>query len=199
MREGGGAGGRPAPEEEAPGMAPVRAFLMLVAVAVVVPVTILATRPEAAPTKPPAQATPDFSLTDPEAIAEFERLKHLLAQAYRSRDVTLIDQFASSDPGDGVQQVAEEIQTLIRDQVLYRTREKRESLQVVVNTSDRIELREVVVKAPRFIDEADRENIALDERPQRQTIIWQLRLEGDRWRIHSGVITASVQIGRQRS
>jgi hypothetical protein len=176
---------------EPAGLAPVRAFLLIATLATILGGAVFATR-DAAPSEPPAPArSPDVSLTDEEAIAEFERLKLLLLNAYEKRDVSLISAFAAPDAAPGIRRVDDEIQALLTDDVLYRTREREESLTVVRNSPNEIELREVVVKFPRFVDGRTGRNLATDAGPERQSITWVLRTYDAAWRIHSSTVIAA--------
>ncbi len=193
MRESDPPGrGRPENEENTGLLPPVKAFFLLIGVGVAAAVAAFATQPDAAPSEPPATVTsPDFSLTDAEAIEEFERLKSILLAAYWRRDVTLLDEFAAPDAAPGVQRVDDEIRTLLRDGVLYRTREARRSLAVTQNDPAEVELTEVLIKTPRFLDEQSGENVATGDKAERQIIVWVLRLYGSEWKIHSATVTSA--------
>ena len=192
--------GGPRPgDDEAPGLSPVRAFFLVGAIfAAVVAAGFLATRDSSPATEPGPARSPDYSLTDAEAIAEFERLKEMLSAAYHHRDLTLVDQFVAPDAAPGVRRVEDELRTLLADQVLYRTKETREALEVAVNGSARVEFRETVVKQPRFIDERSGKNIASVMEPERQVIVWVIRRYGTEWKIYSSTIVSAEPAGPER-
>lgn len=176
---------------EVAGLSPVRAFFVVGALAAI-PLALVATRDEAPATSPsPAVRSPSYELTDAEAIAEFDRLKGLLVAAYQQRDLSLVDEIAAPDAAPGIDRIQKEIRTLLRDDVLYRTRERRESVDLITNDLGRIEVREVVVKFPRFLDEETGRNLATANRPERQTIIWVLQRYSIHWKIHSATIVSA--------
>ncbi|MDQ3915310.1 MAG: hypothetical protein M3323_08285 [Actinomycetota bacterium] len=180
-----------------PGLTPVRAFFLLGAVATVVPLTILATRPEAAPTPAPTRS-PDFSLTDAEAIAEFERLNASLTAAYRTRDITLVKAFAA--PGSPIAaRVEREIRALLHDGVIDRTVTRQISATVVENNADEIRIEQVVLDRARFLDAASGRSVTLDSHWQRQVVLWSLKLIDSDWRLEDAVITASRPASRPQS
>lgn len=188
----------PRPDDVGPaGLSPVRAFFVVGAVLAATVMGFLATREPspATPTVKPSRS-PDYSLTDAEAIAEFERLKNTLASAYRRRDVTLVKELAAPDAAAGIRRIDDEIRTLIADAVLYRTRETRLSLEVLANRSFEVEVREVVVKRPRFIDERTGENVATNLGPERQEIVWILRRYGTDWRVYSATIVSAERVAK---
>ena len=192
------AGREPANEDKTSGLSPVRAFLMLAAVATIVPLTILATRPEAAPSAAPSPRTPDFSLTDAEAIAEFERLHESLMRAYLTRDVTRVKTFAA--PGSGLEaSVVREIEELVSDGVIDRTITKEISTTVVENEADTVLLEQSVIESPRFVDAQSGRDVTVSAQPQRQVVLWALRLSDNEWRLTSGVITSSAPASRRGS
>lgn len=182
---------------EPAGLSPVRAFFLLATIATAAGVGLFATR-DASPAEPrplvSPQESPDDALTDEEAIAEFERLKNLLLTAYRRRDITLIDEFAAPNPARGISRIYNEIRTLIADNVLYRTREVREDIVLATNGTEEIEVREVVVKKPRFVHAATGRNLATSARAERQSVVWELRSYGGEWRIYSATIVSAEPV-----
>src|SRR5918997_4649035 len=98
---------------------PLRAFLGLIALLVVVGAVVLFTREDPAPAPiptPRASQSPDFSLTDEEAIARFKELHALSLKAGRTRDLSLVDQVFSRS-GPTYQRAVRAIERLLRDEV----------------------------------------------------------------------------------
>lgn len=174
-------------------MTPVRAFLMLVAVAVVVPLTILATRPEAAPTKPSVPATPDFSLTDAEAIAEFEHLNEIRITAYKTRDVTLLGETLTA-ASPLLRRGENEIRRLLRDRVIIESKFITRDVQVISNSPHAVTVRQIEVELPKYVSE-EGSDVTGDARAQERTIEWTLHLEGSQWKLHDSRLISS---GRAR-
>ena len=189
MDERGEVGRRPAAEEREPLLSPVRAFLMLAAVAVVVPLTILATRPEAAPTTPGAARGPDFSLTDEEAIAEFERLHGLQLAAYENRDVSIVPRVYTPD-SPVAPRVVKEITKLLRQDVTTTTDFETRDVLVLRSGPSEVVLKQTAVVDAKFFND-DGDEISLNAPAELQEIEWTLRRLSDTWLIHDAVITSS--------
>ena len=165
-------------------MSPVRAFFLLGAVAAIVPLTILATRPEAAPTTAPeATRGPDFSLTDAEAIAEFERLNDMRIKAYKARDVSLLIEALATD-SPLLTRGTQEIERLLLDAVLIQSRFVSENVEIVRNTSEEILVRQTEIEHPRVVTEGGRD-VTAESSSQRRVIEWTLSHEEDyQWKLY---------------
>lgn len=177
--------GRGTAEDRASGISPVRAFFLLGAVAAIASLTVLATRPEAAPT-PAAPREPDYSLTDEEAIAEFERLRSLAFAAVRTRDVTLLDE-VFTPTGPIRRRAMAEVKSLLKSGVVDRSTFVSESVAVVRNRSEEIRLIEVSRLAPCF-RRSSGAVVARGPAEVRQRAMWILRLVGAEWLIEDSVI-----------
>jgi hypothetical protein len=184
---------RPDKEERTGGLAPVKAFFVLVAVGLAAAVAAFATQPDAAPSEPPAPArSPDFSLTDAEAIAEFERLHALQITAYKTRDPSLVPETYTTD-SPVADRVLREITELLRRDVTTDGDFTSRRIVVASNTAAEILLRQEVVVNPSFFNHRGQE-VSLDAPAELQEIRWTLRWDGDRWLIHDAVITSSRPI-----
>lgn len=180
--------------EKMPGLSPVRAFFLLAAVAGAIPLGIFATRDEAVPSEPPAAVrSPDYSLTDAEAVAEFERLNDQLMEAYRERDITLAEQIFTSD-SPMLPRVRKEIRTLIRESVVSLTRFEPVSTRVLQNSPGDITIERIEVLHPSFRSERGKD-VSRSTTPEQQQIEWSLRLEVAEWRLHDAVVTNRRTLG----
>src|SRR3712207_2764213 len=103
---------RPRAEAEPAGLSPVRAFVLLGVIATALAGGIAAATRETPAPEPggTTRPSPDYSLTDAEAIAEFERLNDQLMQAYRERNIALAEDVFTSD-SPMLPRVGKEIQT----------------------------------------------------------------------------------------
>jgi len=177
-------------KRDAGGIPPLRVFLGLVALLVVVGAVVLLTRDEADPPPiPRASGSPDFSLTDEEAIARFKELRELRDQMYRGRDQSLIPLIYTDDsPAKLV--VLKELRRLTRDQVFDRSRYRTRAIEVKSNETHRIQLTERITLFPRFIDE-DGKNVTRDVRPLFQTATWVLVDVDGIWLVQESVLEKS--------
>lgn len=177
---------------EVPGLSPIRAFLVVCTLATVLGGAFFATR-DASPSEPPAQQSPrspDYSLTDAEAIAEFERLNTQLLTAYRQRDISSIKLFAESE-SPLARTVERELHTLVRDGVRDVTRIRSISQEVVSNTASVVEVEQVLIEQPKFIDARTGRDVTVRSTRQRQTVLWTMKLRDGRWFLSSATITAA--------
>lgn len=175
------------------GMAPVRAFFLLGIVATAVAGLVMLTR-DAAPSEhsPTTRPSPDYSLTDAEAIAEFERLHRMFRTASMHRDQSLVDAMLTVDsPLHTTAQ--QQIRQLISDGVLDRSRFVEQSVGVVENSGSEVELRQVVVIHPRFVAEATGRSVA-EGTSLKQTVRWSLALDGTVWKIHDSEVLSSRRV-----
>jgi hypothetical protein len=159
---------------------------MLAAVAVVVPLTILATRPDAATRTPGPARGPDFSLTDEEAIAEFEDLRSGALAAVRNRDHSLLDEIFTLD-GPVRKRAQREIESLAAADVADESVFVSDEITVLRNAPDEIMILEESRLRPCFRN-ADGEDVSEGPAEVSQTALWTLRLADTRWLLHDAVI-----------
>ena len=124
---------------------------------------------------------PDFSLTDEEAIATFQRLSSSLRAAVAQRDQTLVASVATSG-GNTSERLRQEIRRLKDDQVIDRTTVETLRSEVIVSNSTSIEIREVIRLRPCFETESG-EDVTQADAVVEQVGIWTLAIENDRWLI----------------
>lgn len=185
--------GRPRPRgAEVAGLSPVRAFLLVAALATIAGAGLFASR-DASPSEPPAEPSrsPDHSLTDAEAIAEFERLNAQLMRAYEERNVALAEAVFTSD-SPMLPRVRKEIETLIDEGVVSRSRFRVKALEVVRNSTTMIVLERLQVIFPRFETELG-EDVTSRSVPEKQRSEWVLNLRNGRWLLHDATITRIVR------
>ena len=121
---------------------------------------------------------PDFSLTDEEAIARFHELDEIRVRAYETADIALVSQFARQ--GAFKDLIVDELRTLKREGVTASPTFKTESLSVISNTTQRIELKQVVVFDIRFFDE-NGEDVTDESGRERLTVQWELSSTDRGW------------------
>ena len=182
-------------DPQSKGADPVRVFLILAAFMTAIGAFLWLTRSDPIP-ESPANATaptesPDFSLTDEEAIARFKELDELSQLIYRERDQSLIPE-VYIDGSRIAETVRNEVRRMARDGVYSATRFKTLTVEVTINTPSLIRLEQVVVVTPRFMSDSGDE-VTGKERAQKQTVKWALKLEGQKWQIESATITSSEQ------
>ena len=181
----------PEPTPTRPSLSPPVAFLLLAVVIGIIGAIFYLTRPDApaTPTNPNAAQEPDFSLTNEEAITRFEELSDIRQQAYASRDVTLLSSLYTENSVVGPA-AAKELRSLNRDGVsdvsVYETQE----VTVVSNSDTEIELKELVLIQPKFVDESGAD-VTVEPKTIREIVLWTLRLEDTQWLVHDAVITKS--------
>ncbi|HEV2757494.1 MAG TPA: hypothetical protein VG318_17155 [Actinomycetota bacterium] len=162
--------------------------------ATIVPLALLATRPGAARSTPPAATrSPEYSLTDAEAIAEFERLNELRLRAYEDRDVTLVPRIYTSD-SPVADRVVKEINDLVRRNVTTVTRFRTQKLVVAQNQGEEIRIRQVALVDASFFSSTGDE-ISIDAPVERQAIEWTLQVNSGVWKIHDAVVTSAKPVG----
>jgi hypothetical protein len=126
----------------------------------------------------PGNPDPDFSLTDEQAIARFKELDELRVRAYETADIGMVSSFAG--PGPFKEQVVDELRTLKREGVTASPILNTKELSVTSNSSNRIELRQVVIFDARFFDEKG--NDVTDESGrERLTVLWELASTEQGW------------------
>lgn len=188
-------GPRPGEGNEPAGLSPVRAFLLLGAIfAAVVAAGVLATRDPSPATEPGPARSPDYALTDAEAIAEFERLNAQLMQAYEDRNIALAEEVFTSD-SPMLPRVRKEIETLLKSDVVSLTRFKQISTEPDTTGSNVIVIERAEVLYPRFETESGKD-ASRSTRPERTRVKWELHVEGGRWLLHDAVVVSRRILGR---
>lgn len=195
----GKSGKRPREREAEPaGLAPVRAFMVVCALAAAAGGLVFATR-DASPSEPAQTAvrSPDYTLTDAEAIAEFERLNAQLMKAYEERNIALAEDVFTSD-SPMLPRVRKEIQTLVESSVVTRSRFEEISTITLTSGPRAIEVERVEVLYPKFETEAGKPAAGV-ELPERQRVQWDLRVEDGRWLLHDALVVDRKILERARS
>jgi hypothetical protein len=186
---------RPDTEERSPGLSPVRAFFLLGAVATIVPLTFLATRPEASPSPTAAPSrSPDFSLTEAEAIAEFEELRDLALDAIRNRDASRVDE-AFVPTGPAATRALGEIRKLLRARVTDESTFFSKSVKVVENSPRQIRIVERSRLKPCFRT-ANARDVSEGPAVVDQTSLWTMRQVNTQWRIYDVVLRRDAVISK---
>lgn len=192
-------GGPRSDDLEPAGLSPVRAFLVVGAVLAVAAGALLATR-DASPATPTAQPSrsPDYSLTDAEAIAEFEQLRSAAFLAIRNRDVSLLNEVFV--PGGALyRRASREIEALIDEGVEDRSAFTSMTVDVLRNSPTRIEIRERSRLEPCFKD-AGGVDVTRGPAAVLQVAEWTLILNGSEWLLQDAVISRDkVLSGQGRS
>lgn len=188
---------RPDSHSPQPGASPIKAFLIILALIILTTVIFLMTaNGEESPDttrSPSTNSTPDFSLTDEEAIVRFTELNDLRLKSYFDRDVTLIDAFVASD-SELRKMAYNEITDLLRDKVLIRSSFETRSLNVITNTSHSIVIEQLVVERPKVITESGKD-ITTDPQRELRTIEWTLVLDGSEWKVFDALVTKVDPLG----
>ena len=176
------------PSFSSPGLA----FAVITILALVTGSLLYVSRPDPVPTPVQPIATddnPDFSLTDEEAIVEFEELHRRELLAYRRADISLLASLFTHD-SPIARKVLREVRQLARDDVYARPRYETKKLSVVRNGPTEVTLRQIAHVSSSFID-AQGTDVGNQVPTQKQVIRWTIALEGDSWRLHDAVITFS--------
>ncbi len=178
----------PRPGAEPAGLSPVRAFFLLGTLLTAIAAGFFATR-DPAPSAPSASPprSPDYALTDAEAIAEFERLRLNAIAAVRGRDLSLVDEVFT--PGGPLHRRAtREINALLEKSVVDHTKFISLDVRIVRNASTEIRILERSRLEPCFrtVEGAD---VSTGPAAVRQVAEWTMHLHGTRWLLHDAVIS----------
>ena len=177
-------------ETESKGADPVRVFLILAAILVAIGAVFWLTRSDPI-ADTPANATspnesPDFSLTNEEAIARFKELDRLRVRLLRHRDSSLLREiFVPGSPAET--RLVKSLSVLRDEQTLYRSESTNESVRVTENTPERLKVEQVVTVRPKFVSESGEDVTA--GRDERQTIVWELQPFDAEWLLFDGLLT----------
>ena len=194
-------------EPGGPALSPTRAFVVLLAIAVVAGAAIVAastterpspvqdSRKDAGGVSPPQTAsvsTPDESgieLSEGEALALFGRLRRELEVAYRRRSVeALLEVVGRGSPQHSQSQ--SDLRLLERNNLLDRTRSRTLDVSIVAIEPGRVVVSERTAVKPHYIDDATFVEVDLRLGRTRSSSEWTLERRGDRW-----VITSSRATG----
>jgi hypothetical protein len=191
------------PEEAA--LTPLRAFFVLVTVAVVAGAAItVASRPDAsgspqdsvreagsAPRPAPSVSTSDQTggeLSESEALALFERLRRRLEAAYRRRSVRVL--LEAVDRGSPqFSKSRSDLRLLERNNLLDRTRLRTLEVTILAIDPSRVEVSERTAVRPRYVDDATFVEVDLKIERTRSSSRWIIERRGDRWSITSSRAT----------
>jgi len=190
-----------------PALSPLRAFVVLLAFAVVAGGVIVAatntdrpsptrdSRKEAGGVSPPQ--TPSASapyesgsvLSEDQARALFGRLRRKLEVAYRRRSVeSLLEVVGRGSPQ--LSQSRSDLRLLERNHLLDRTRSRTLDVSVVAIEPGRVVVSERTSVRPHYIDDATYVGVDVRLGRTRSRSEWTLERQGDRW-----VITSSRASG----
>ena len=176
-------------------VSPVKAVVALFAVLGAALLAWSLSRPDEAPSTSPSttsnQAT--ATLTEAEAIQEFERLFALNIRAYRDRDESLVRLYAAPD-APKLLEAHEEIRQLLRDGVLYRTRINQLEVEVTALSNDEVLLTQVFEIRPRYVDEETGRDVTRSE-PRRMTMEWVMRHYPTGWLLYEGTVVDVQPLG----
>jgi hypothetical protein len=177
-------------------VSPVKAVVALFAVLGAALLAWWLSRPDEAPSTSPSttsnQAT--ATLTEAEALQEFERLDALRIQAFENVDASLVSHIAY--PGSPFERtVLKELRALARSDVSPRLRFTTKSLEVEDLSSNEAVVLQEVVQRYRFFD-ATGKDVTVDYAPLRRSIQWMLRHDGTEWLIYDSVILSSKEVKR---
>jgi hypothetical protein len=186
-------------------LSPLRAFIVLAAVAVIAGGAIIgASGPdrfgnprdwsrEAGPARPAPSASKSEpeggELTEGEALALFERLRRRLEAAYRRRSVRTLLEAVDRDSPQFAQSMSD-LRLLERNNLLDRTRSRRLETRILEIDPGRVVVSERSAVRPRYLDDATYVEIDLKIERTRSSAEWILERRGDRW-----VITSSRASG----
>ena len=192
---------RPDSHSPQPGASPIKAFLIILALIILTTAIFLMTAngeesPDAT-RSPSTDSTPDFSLTDEEAIARFEELTEIANRAGRERDASLLG-LAFVDGSPMARRASRSISELLRTGVFDRTRIDRVEMEMVEKSAAELLVREVRRLYPCFESESGRD-VSRGPAAVEQEGIWTIRLvEGD-WLIFDAALEEDQIIDRRRA
>jgi len=193
-------------EAGGPALSPLRAFVVLLAFAVVVgAVIVAATTDRPSPTQDsrkeagvvsPSQTSPvpipdesGSELSEAEARALFGRLRRKLEVAYRRRSVeVLLEVVGRGSPQHS--QSRSDLRLLERNNLLDRTRSRTLDVSIVAIEPGRVVVSERTDVRPLYIDDATYVGVDMRLGRTRSRSEWTLERWDDRW-----VITSSRAIG----
>ena len=168
-------------------MAPVLAFGIGVAILASAALGLSLSREESPPSSPVGQAA--AQLTETQASDRVVEIQTLLTRASQERDVTLLPSVLTEDsPLNDI--ARREIEQLIHDGVIDRSRLNTVSLQLRTNTPNEIVAIQQVAISPKFILEKSGKDIT-DSEPIKQTVRWVLHPEDGEWQAFRIVVIKS--------
>ena len=179
-------------ESESKGADPVRVFLILAAILVAIGVVFWLTRSDPI-ANTPANATsptgsPDFSLTNEEAIARFKELDALKVEMYRTQDRSLFDSvFTDDSPSRAI--VEKDLDKLSENSIRFESTYQTSDISIQSNQSQEIRLRQSVAVTPRLVN-AQGENVS-NSKTQHHVVLWVLRPESHEWLVYKTVVVSA--------
>ena len=199
MEDGQSKGGISAgPEDSGPSLSPLRAFVLLVVVAVVggavlitsssveegspqISLSPIATDSGVRPS--PTQAEPDGVVpAEAEALEVYADLQRGLERAYRNRDIGLLRRYVQ--PGSPqFRRSSADIRFLLRRGLLDRTRRRTLEVEIESAAPARIVVGERARIRPRYLDEATYTGIDVDVVGGVYAFRWVVERAGGTWRI----------------
>ena len=181
---------RPDSPSPQPGASPIKAFLIIFALIILTTAIFLMTangeETTDATRSPSTNSTPDFSLTDEEAIARFNELKQVLYQAIERRDSTVVP-LATTEDGHTHDRAIREIRSLTRDGVFDRTSIESKDLIVTRSSAQAIELVETIRIRACFVNEAG-DDVTKADALVEQTSKWTMLFVGSEWLLDDAVL-----------
>jgi hypothetical protein len=197
-------GARPSNDEPS-GLSPVKTFFALLGVVGVVSALglyagrdqskVVSNAPEElpGPNQERADAAPSLPRAR-EVLRSFTRLKRLWVRAYRQRDVGLVSSFRAPNSSPRFRLIDNEIRQLKRDHVLVRSLARSQRLSIVSVGRTKARIREIVVEAPKFVNERNRKDITSHKVTQRLNIVWTMKRYGSVWRLFRSVIVGAQRL-----
>lgn len=170
----------------------VFAILIAVVVLVVAAAIFLSSDPAERPrivgaSVSPTQSPTDHSLTDDEAIERLAELDAMRIRALETRDVSLLQEAFTPD-SPAAERVKKSIRTLIEDDVyLEHRRYEVQRSEVIVNRSNRVEIRQTVMMHVEFTDEKGQQ-LTRGSGREVQVIVTTMKPVGHQWLFFDGQI-----------
>ena len=132
------------------------------------------------------RSEPDFSLTDEQAVATFEKLYSTSASAIRNRDQSLLP-IALTDGGPVFERAQDQITQLKEDGVTDASSFEIIDSRVTANATNEVALRITFRLNTCFLDD-EGNDVTKGPRTLEQDSDWTLQVEDSRWQIHQGVL-----------
>ena len=177
-------------------LSPMKAFLVVIALAIVGAGVLLAARAEDQPTPravTPTEPSPNLTLSHNAALTRFQALKRLQLRAYRFLSFQLASQAVA--PGSPIERrMRREFRQLASDGIRVRPDVRTQSLEVLRNAESEVVIRQTAIVDYRFIDRKGID-VTRGAGRERQVIRWTLRLDQQKWLLHDAVITRAQPLG----
>jgi hypothetical protein len=170
-------------------VSPLKALALALSLLALLLVTFLLARNQSptTTTTPPANTNPAPTLTNEEAIAEFNRLDALRIRALEDRDKSLVAlAFTPTSPAGN--RVRSTIDQLLGDRVRVKEKWSVKSLEVTYMSRTEIDVRIVGVQDSNFFSESGK-NVTERGSAEEQTVACSMRSFEGRWLIHECTVT----------